>query len=401
MKKNVCSHESIHNCTGCGMCSACCPCNALTIKENENGFYRPFIDETKCIRCSICTNVCYRFDDDFSVKNKEDHECFSAVNKDKSELYSASSGAVSIELMRECLDRGYYVLGVAYDTGLERAVTKIAKTASELEQFKGSKYLQSYTSDAFRAVVSDKSEQKYAIFGTPCQIYAFSKMADIHKNRSKYIFVDIFCHGCPSIKLWDKYLDYVKAQLRTDNIDHINFRSKSHGWHEYSCDFFSQTRKTTSSKYSDPFHELFFGMDAMNEACFDCIAKSTVEKTDIRIGDFWGKRYSLNTSGVSAVIISSETGRELFSSVSSKFKIEKADFDEIIHAQSYKKIHRCNLDRREKVLALLNGTDDIKVIVKKRRKMLSVKTNLKRTLKSIIKHLPVSLYLKLKTKLGG
>ncbi len=383
------------------MCAACCPCKAIDIKENKDGFYRPIVDDDKCIGCSLCTKVCYRFDGDFSVKESENHECFSAANKDGDELRAASSGAVSVELMRECLNRGYHVLGVAYDTELGRAVTKIAKTASELEQFKGSKYFQSYTVDAFREVVSDKSGQKYAIFGTPCQIYAFSKMAEVCKNRDRYIFVDIFCHGCPSFKVWDKYLERVKTQNRVDKFDHIAFRSKSHGWHEYCFDFSSGTKSFTSSKYDDPFYELFFGMDVMNDACYDCVARSTVEKTDIRMGDFWGKQYNLDTKGVSAVVISNELGRELFSSVASKFNIEKVGFDEIISAQSYKSIHQCNAERREKVFLLLAGDDDIKSIVEKRRKLLPAKTNIKRELKSLLKHLPAPLYLRLKNRFGG
>ncbi len=400
MNSNICSLDEIHSCTGCGMCSACCPCNAITIKENVFGFYRPVLDKSMCIGCSLCTKVCYRFDDGFSVKDNENHESFSAIHKDNKELESASSGAVSIALMKECIRRGYYVLGVAYDYEDERAVTKIAKTESELEQFKGSKYIQSYTADAFREVIKDKSEQKYAIFGTPCQIYAFANIAEINGNRDRYILVDIFCHGCPSLKLWSKYLEYIKEQSAFDKIDHISFRSKSHGWHEYCFDFFKGNKKITSSKYNDPFFELFFGMDIANEACYDCIARSTVEKTDIRMGDFWGRRYSSDTNGVSAVIISSEIGRDLFLSVSGNFDIKKVEFNEIIDSQSYKKNHPCNVYRRERVLALLNGSDNIKDIVKKRRKMLAIKTNIKREMKSLLKHLPRSVYIMLKNKLG-
>lgn len=400
MKMNVCSQGAVRNCTGCGMCSASCPVEAITIKENEQGFYRPVIDETQCLQCAACTKVCYCFDGTFSVRENEEGQCFAATNKNENELESASSGAVSIELMRECIQRGYFVVGAAYDVNTNRAVTRIAKTEAELEQFKGSKYFQSYTADAFRTVILDNTEQKYAIFATPCQIYAFSKIADLKKNRSKYILVDIFCHGCPSLKLWDKYLDSVKAESGLDSFDSIRFRSKVHGWHEYGFEFRKGAKVHISSKYDDPFHEMFFGMDVMNEACYDCIARSTVEKTDIRIGDFWGKRYDLDTKGVSAVIISSDIGRTLFSSVASKFRVEGADFGEIIKAQSYKKIHNYNRERREKVFALLNTDYNIRQIIKKRRKMLPIRTNIKRDVKMLLKHLPTSIYLKIKTKLG-
>ena len=400
MKGNVCNSEALHGCTGCGMCTGVCNFKAIEIVRDGAGFYCPVIDDDLCTGCSLCTKVCYRFDDKISVDNCEDYECYSAVNKNDDELQSASSGGVSIELMRECLSRGYYVVGVAYDYNLNRAVTRIAKNKNELEQFKGSKYFQSYTVDAFKEMANDKSGQKYAVFGTPCQIYSVSKLRNLKGESDKYILVDIFCHGCPSGKLWDKYLKDVKKQNNTEGFDKIVFRSKTHGWHEYCFDFIKGSEKITSSKYDDTFHELFFGKDLMNEACYDCIARSTMMYSDIRIGDFWGKRYNSDLKGVSAVVIGSELGKELFSCVESKFNIEKADFSEIIGAQSYKKIHAFNANRRGKVFFLLDSEHSTKDVVKKRRKMLSAKTNIKRELKCALKHLPQPIYSKLKDKFG-
>ncbi len=396
---NILSDCSFRNCTGCGVCESICSFGAIKITENTQGFYTPVVDEAKCTNCGICKKTCYKFDHAFKVRKEESFECYSAVNKNEKELFSASSGGVSTELMKEALKEGYFVAGVLYDTKTNRAVTKIAKTEEELELFKGSKYFQSYTAEAFNEILSDETEQKYAVFGTPCQIYALSKAVELKKTSHKFLFVDIFCHGCPSLKLWDKYLDFVKAENKAEDFQKINFRSKTHGWHEYCFDFFTKNGKFSSSKYNDPFHEMFFGMDAMNMACYDCVARSTVAKTDIRMGDFWGNRYNLNTKGVSAVVIASEKGKKLFESAQTSFDIEVADFNEIINEQSYKKIHRVNLRRREEILSRLSGDESLTTIVKSRRKKVSFFENLKRVIKSTLKHLPESVYLKIKTKL--
>ena len=137
----------------------------------------------------------------------------------------------------------------------------------------------------------------------------------------------------------------------------------------------------------------------MNEACYDCITRSTVIKTDIRMGDFWGGRYVLDTKGVSAVIISSEKGKELFDSVAHKFYFDRADFNEIISAQSYKKVYNLDNNRRNSVLSMLSGDEGIDTVVRKHRRMLSLRTNVKRSLKSVLKHLPDSIYLRLKKQL--
>ena len=144
---------------------------------------------------------------------------------------------------------------------------------------------------------------------------------------------------------------------------------------------------------------MFFGLDAMNEACYNCVARSTVEKTDIRIGDFWGKRFDTDTKGVSAVVIASEKGKTIFEKIKPYFDSQSADFNEIINEQSYKKIHKVNFNRRQETLSQLSGDEGLIKIVKERRKKLSFFENLKRKIKSTLKHLPESVYLKIKTKL--
>ena len=397
--RGVLQKDNVRQCTGCGACECVCPVGAIKITENKEGFYTPIIDNHRCTDCGLCKKTCYKFDEEFKVSENETFECYSAVNKSENELLTASSGGVSTELMKAALKDGYFVAGVAYDVKTHRAVTRIAKDEADLEQFKGSKYFQSYTAEAFKEMLSDKSGQKYAVFGTPCQIYALSEAAQVKGLTDKFLFVDIFCHGCPSLKLWDKYLDYVEAKKGTGDFTKINFRSKTHGWHEYCFDFFSDKRHFSSSKYSDPFHEMFFGLDAMNEACYDCVARSTVEKTDIRIGDFWGKRHDMDTKGVSAVVIASDKGKKIFNSVKDSFEIEKADFAEIISEQSYKKIHKVNFERRNETLSQLAGDKRLEQIVRERRKKLSFLENLKRVTKSTLKLLPQPLYLKIKTKL--
>ena len=397
MKGNVLTVKELNNCTGCAMCQGVCPTGAIQVSLSEQGFYEPQINNEKCVSCSLCTNVCYKCDGEYSVKEAEDYTCYSAINKDEKILKESSSGGASYQLMKECLSQGYFVVGVAYDVNTGSAVTRIARNEAELEQFKGSKYFQSYTVDAVREILSDKSEQRYAIFGTPCQIYSYSKMAELKGNREKFVFVDIFCHGCPSKNLWDKYLDFVRKENGVEDFKEISFRSKAYGWHEYCFDFKADEKSFHSSKYNDPFHEVFFSLDAMNKACYDCIARSTVEKTDIRIGDFWGKRFNEDSKGVSAVVVASEKGEKLFDAVKDKFITEKADFNEIISAQSYKKTHKYNEERREKILSMLSGEEAIEKIVNESRKGKPLAAKVKRVVKQALKHLPQPIYFKIKS----
>ena len=60
---NIVSKDILHPCTSCGGCAVVCPANAIVMVLNEQGFYRPVLDVDKCVDCSLCTKVCYKYDD--------------------------------------------------------------------------------------------------------------------------------------------------------------------------------------------------------------------------------------------------------------------------------------------------------------------------------------------------
>lgn len=65
MNNRIILYREKENCCGCTACYAICPTNSICMKEDEEGFLYPIIDEQKCIRCRKCLFVC---------KFKEDQE---------------------------------------------------------------------------------------------------------------------------------------------------------------------------------------------------------------------------------------------------------------------------------------------------------------------------------------
>lgn len=50
--------EEKKDCCGCAACYSICPCNAISMIEDEEGFDYPFIDAKSCLRCGLCIKVC-------------------------------------------------------------------------------------------------------------------------------------------------------------------------------------------------------------------------------------------------------------------------------------------------------------------------------------------------------
>lgn len=395
MKNNVCDDKGLRPCTGCGICASVCGKNAITIHLDKYGYYKPVINEDKCVECNLCKKSCYKYDENL-IQSDKHKECYAAVNKNAKQLMASSSGGISRVLMEECIAKGYKIMGCAYDTNKNIAVSIVASRIDELDKFYGSKYFQSLTTEGFDTVLKDKTDQKYAIFGTPCQIYGFSQTNKYKCNPDKYLLVDIFCHGCPSMMLWKSYLAYTKDITSCETYDKVTFRSKTHAWHEFCFDFFFNSKQYSSKKSKDPFYDIFFGMDMMNDACYNCNSRSTMAYGDIRLGDYWGEKYDTDTKGVSAVVLKTFKGVDFFNAIKGKLNIEKATLDNILIGQSYGKPHTYNENRRAFLLQNISEHSDLQQVYKAYMRMFPLKTRIKKQLKAIVKLCPKSVYFPIK-----
>ena len=102
---------------------------------------------------------------------------------------------------------------VGYDDTKVEAYHYVAHSSKETDGFRGSKYIQSYSYPAFKELVKDCSRHKYAVFGTPCQIYAIRRFLEKRGLSDSCILIDMFCHGCPSLDLWRKYQNEIKGEI--------------------------------------------------------------------------------------------------------------------------------------------------------------------------------------------
>ncbi|MDE6483957.1 MAG: Coenzyme F420 hydrogenase/dehydrogenase, beta subunit C-terminal domain [Duncaniella sp.] len=393
---NIDDRSQIRKCTSCQMCGAVCPTGAISIELNPDGFYRPKVDTDKCIDCGMCVRSCYKFDHDIRMADGfEGKSLYSAWARNPQVVESTTSGGVADLMARKLIERGYTCVGVVYDTESNRAVGKEASTAEDVAGFRGSKYIQSYSVEAFRSLVKNCRKEKYAVFGLPCQIYAVDRFLRAKGCREDHVLIDLYCHGCPSLNLWTKYVDEVVEKTGATKVLSVNFRSKIRGWGNFYVvvvvvvDGIPTPVTVVSPRVNDPFYTMFFSDRVLNDSCPDCKLRSTLEYTDIRLGDFWGDKFVDNHKGVSGVTVCGGSGMEVFDSISAEIECERQEFGSFIKYQSYGKDYRCDMSRRDDLLAMLADKDvSLKEVVAAYKRSLPLKARLILRAKNMIKLLP-------------
>jgi Coenzyme F420-reducing hydrogenase, beta subunit len=390
---NILDKDSIHACTSCQVCAAVCPKQAISINLNQEGFYRPSIDFDKCVDCGICKSVCYKFAEVPSYDDVDNLVNYAASAKGDKTIAHTTSGGIGDILCEQLIADGYLCIGVEYDINKNIAVNSIASTREESLSFRGSKYVQSYTYEAFKEMVDHHLNEKVAVFGTSCHIFALDRYLKKRHKRDNFILIDIYCHGCPSINIWKKYVDYVNGKTGEKQYDSVSFRSKVYGWGNYYVAQMMKDGKKlfTSPKINDKFYTLFFSDVLLNDSCYDCQMRSTMDSTDIRIGDFWGKKYLKNSRGMSLVTInpSSEKGLNLFEQVKDKISCTQHPSEDCIPYQSWGKSYPMETELRSKLSASLNDpSQTIEDTVRLYWSNRSLPAKIKQALKNVILAMP-------------
>lgn len=320
------------NCTGCKLCKSLCKNNAISFEENEEGFWYPRVDKDKCIKCKICINGCPALEE-----NKEEGtipKVFSAWSKNKEVRHKSTSGGIFWELASEIIRRDGVVFGAEYNENWQKVKHAMAENLDSLENLRGSKYFQSDTEDIYEKVKKVTQSDRWILYcGSPCQIAAMKKY--LSEDYKKIIYMDFICLGINSPYVYRKYI----KELETKNgsrVKSIQFKNKKNGWTSLATKIkFENCNEVCLGKNSDPwlrgfiFDKLFF-----RKSCYDCMYRQIPHKyADITVGDFWGIKGIRNYDkyeGVSAVIINSDKGEELFNGIRDYIEYKEKNIDDLV-----------------------------------------------------------------------
>lgn len=286
------------------------------MKEGRNGFLEPEVDESKCVHCEKCKQVC-------PINNKVDnlHEMRKAyffINKDSYDRNLSSSGG----FVKAIAD---YIIGeengVCYGAAIAEDLTIHHVEVDELERvytILGSKYVQSNTERTYSRVKMHLENERYVLYvGTPCQIAGLlSFLGD--QEYEKLITIDIFCHGVPSPHLWKKYLE---EYFQNEEIRYVQFRDKTEGW--WKVKFRVQFAHSEHASYyrppTDDFLKLFLKDISLNECCYDCKYRSKKKQSDFFIGDAWNinkvKTNMDDNRGITTVIVNTNKAEKIMNEI--------------------------------------------------------------------------------------
>ena len=353
---NVVSGTQNKTCFGCGVCASACPKKIISIGSNKEGFYVPAIKEpNKCIQCRICLDVCSFLNPGLALKEPK-IQSWAAWSKDDRVRRRCSSGGAGFEIGKCLIAQGYKVVGCRYNVEKQRAEHYIAQTIEELVLSIGSKYIQSYTPEALLEI---DRKQKYLVVGTPCQIDSFRRYIRKFRCEENFVLMDFFCHSVPSMHAWKEYIRMVEEKV--GKITYASWRNKfDYGWYDSRFNgingdntsepvnwhdsynlFIRGKRSFIQSRWSrgNLFYRLFLEDVSLGPQCQkQCKFKYDNSSADIRIGDFWGKTYEKDESGVSALVAFTENGREIVEGLKG-VSLQEHPFEVVAEGQMKKNAH--------------------------------------------------------------
>ena len=314
-------------CCGCTACVSICPKQCITMREDEEGFLYPMVDSSLCIDCNLCKKICPEL---HSKERREPLNVYAAKHKNEQVRLASSSGGIFTLLAERIIDENGVVFGARFNSNWN-VIHDYTETKKGLTAFRGSKYVQSYMGNCYQKVKFFLQQGRKVMFtGTPCQIAGLKNY--LRKDYDNLLTVDVVCHGVPSPKVWQIYLNEIARKggknsvlfhpiSEKQEIKSINFRSKSTGWKKYSfaltlsgatADGEKNTVLLSSIFTENPYMNAFLSNLNLRPSCYACPTKSGKSGSDITIADFWGIEEVLpefdDDKGISLILSYTEKG---------------------------------------------------------------------------------------------
>ena len=303
-------------CVGCSACASICPKKCITMKEDEEGFLYPLVDQQICVNCGLCEYACPVYSVHFESRS-EYPDAYLGYTYGKADRIKSAAGGAFYTLAKSFIELYHgIVFGAVYDENY-RVYHGFTDTVKGLRPMQKSKYVQSNPGQTFLMVKEYLEQGRYVLYsGTPCQIYGLKSFLD-NLDTDRLFCMDLSCHGVPSPKLLREYLAYQKQNHGAEIVD-FRMRDKQILRGAYAQGFgiaFSDGTHYFQSHGKDLYGRCFWGEIASRPSCYQCPFKTIWRESDITLGDCWFFdrfiRKEKDDLGVTMMLVHSQKGQKL------------------------------------------------------------------------------------------
>lgn len=324
-------------CTGCGACANGCPYGSITMQADNRGFLYPQINGDTCSDCGHCVQSCPILSPLSSAfwHLGEKPIVYAAWSLDEEIRFNSTSGGVFSELAKHVLQQQGYVAGAEY-TNHHLVAHTLIHAEDELPRLRQSKYIQSRTDDIYQKVIAALQKQKPVLFvGTPCQCVALQKLVG---QQDEHLYLcDFICRGVNAPRAYQQYLQALEQQYHS-KVKAVWFKDKSHSWNQFGTKItFVDGQEYFQDRDHDPFMYGYIKKNLnlyIRASCNQCKFKGINRTVDLTLGDFWGINLTHTADdmkqGVSAVLVHSRKGKQLFDAVAPNLYWEEKQIEDVL-----------------------------------------------------------------------
>ena len=129
------------------------------------------------------------------------------------------------------------------------------------------------------------------------------------------------------------FLEY-KKEHNGEYPKQIHFRKKGiAGWKDFQVCYQYNKKEENIHHKEEEYMSLFLSNIDLRKSCYECQFKKVKRNSDITLADFWGID-NINSNfndnkGISAILVHSEKGKEIFENIEDKIEYMKVKIEDI------------------------------------------------------------------------
>lgn len=331
-------------CIGCGNCEIVSPA-CFKLKENELGAIKAEItasSNTISISDIICPVTSSKNEDYFNEKYEKGsihyHEeighyrkVFAGFVNDEEKRLASSSGGLTTHIIEQLFESklisGAIVVGLS-ETDKTRPDYFVAKSATELNQSKKSKYHMVSHGAVIRSILDSNKSERFVFVGVPCSIKAVKLLSEELpelKEKIKYT-IAIFC-GHQKTHAFTEFVSW-QMGVHPAKLKSIDYRAKikSKDASKYYYKAFSENQ--IAQDRVDKLKLMDWGLGLFKPKACDFCDDVTGETADIILGDAWHRKYSKDYRGTNLIITRSKEIEDILITSKSKGTISLLEENE-------------------------------------------------------------------------